>query len=46
MVLVGIDLAKNMFSVRGVAEVGKPARVRPAVPRAKPRHSLSVRQPP
>ena len=32
---VGIDLAKNVFAVHGVDEAGKPALVRPAVPRAK-----------
>ena len=32
---VGIDLAKNVFAVHGVDEHGKPALVRPSVPRAK-----------
>ncbi len=32
---VGIDLAKNVFAVHGVDEFGKPALVRPEVPRAK-----------
>jgi transposase len=35
IVFVGIDLAKNVFAVHGVDEHGKPALVRPAVPRAK-----------
>lgn len=32
---VGIDLAKNVFALHGVDEAGKPALVRPSVPRAK-----------
>jgi len=35
IVFVGIDLAKNVFAVHGVDEQGKPALVRPAVPRTK-----------
>jgi transposase len=35
IVTVGIDLAKNVFAVHGVDESGKPALVRPEVPRAK-----------
>jgi transposase len=35
IVCVGIDLAKNVFALHGVDEAGKPALVRPAVPRAK-----------
>ena len=35
IVIVGIDLAKNVFAVHGVDETGKPALVRPEVPRAK-----------
>jgi transposase len=35
IVTVGIDLAKNVFAVHGVDELGKPALVRPEVPRAK-----------
>jgi transposase len=35
IVTVGIDLAKNVFAVHCVDEVGKPALVRPEVPRAK-----------
>lgn len=35
IVTVGIDLAKNVFAVHGVDEAGKPALVRPSVPRAK-----------
>ena len=32
---IGIDLAKNVFAVHGVDATGKPALVRPSVPRAK-----------
>ncbi len=35
IVSVGIDLAKNVFAVHGVDESGKPALVRPNVPRGK-----------
>ena len=35
IVCVGIDQAKNLFAVHGVDEHGKPALVRPPVPRAK-----------
>lgn len=35
IVHIGIDLAKNVFAVHGVDEHGKPALVRPSVPRAK-----------
>ena len=35
IVSVGIDLAKNVFAVHGVDESGRPALVRPNVPRAK-----------
>ena len=35
IVTIGIDLAKNIFAVHGVDESGKPALVRPEVPRAK-----------
>ncbi|MBH9554386.1 IS110 family transposase [Inhella gelatinilytica] len=35
IVCVGIDLAKNVFALHGVDEAGKPALVRPTVPRAK-----------
>ena len=35
IVTVGIDLAKNVFAVHGVDETGKPALVRPEVPRDK-----------
>ena len=35
IVTVGIDIDKNVFSVHGVDECGKPALVRPEVPRAK-----------
>lgn len=42
---VGIDLAKNVFAVHGVDEHGKPALVRPAVPRAK-LHELIACLPP
>ena len=45
IVFVGIDLAKNVFAVHGVDEAGKPALVRPAVPRAK-LHELIASLPP
>ena len=45
IVFVGIDLAKNVFAVHGVDEHGKPALVRPAVPRAK-LHELIAALPP
>ena len=32
---VGINLAKKLFAMHGVDEAGKPAPVRPEVPRAK-----------
>ena len=35
IVTMGIDLAKNVFAVHGVDATGKPALVRPSVPRAK-----------
>ena len=35
IVSVGIDLAKNVFAVYGLDETGKPALVRPSLPRAK-----------
>ena len=35
IVTVGIDLAKNVFTMHGVDETGKPALVRAEVPRAK-----------
>ena len=35
IVTVGIDLAKNVFAVHGVDAAGKPALVRPSVPRSK-----------
>jgi transposase len=35
IVTVDIDLAKNVFAVHGVDEAGKPALVRPSVPRTK-----------
>ena len=35
IVSVGIHLTKNIFAVHGVDEAGKPALVRPTVPRAK-----------
>ena len=35
IVTVGIDLTKNVFAVHGVDETGKPALVRPEVPRTK-----------
>lgn len=45
IVVVGIDLAKNVFAVHGVDERGKPALVRPVVPRAK-LHELIAALPP
>ncbi len=45
IVHIGIDLAKNVFAVHGVDEAGKPALVRPAVPRAK-LHELIAGVPP
>ena len=45
IVFVGIDLAKNVFAVHAVDEHGKPALVRPAVPRAK-LHELIASLPP
>jgi len=42
---VGIDLAKNVFAVHGIDEGGKPALVRPAVPRAR-LHELIASLPP
>ncbi len=35
IVFVGVDLAKNVFAVHGVDECGRPALVRPNVPRDK-----------
>lgn len=35
IITIGIDLAKNVFAVHGVDESGKPALVRPEIPRAK-----------
>ena len=45
IVYVGIDLAKNVFAVHGVDEAGRPALVRPAVPRAR-LHELIAALPP
>lgn len=45
IVHVGIDLAKNVFAVHGVDAAGKPALVRPAVPRAR-LHELIASLPP
>jgi transposase len=45
IVFVGIDLAKNVFAVHGVDEAGKPALVRPLVPRAR-LHELIASLPP
>jgi transposase len=45
IVVVGIDLAKNVFAVHGVDEAGKPALVRPSVPRGK-LHELVAGLPP
>lgn len=33
IITVGIDLAKNVFAVHGVDEMGKPVLVKPRVPR-------------
>lgn len=35
IVFVGINLAKNVFAIHGVDKHGRPALVRPSVPRAK-----------
>lgn len=35
IVIIGIDLAKNVFAVHGVDATGKPTLVRPSVPRTK-----------
>lgn len=45
IVYVGIDLAKNVFAVHGVDEAGRPALVRPMVPRAR-LHELIAKLPP
>jgi transposase len=45
IVHVGIDLSKNVFAVHGVDEHGKPALVRPSVPRAR-LHELIASLPP
>ena len=45
IVFVGIDLAKNVFAVHGADATGKPALVRPAVPRAR-LHELVASLPP
>jgi transposase len=45
IVYVGVDLAKNVFAVHAVDEHGKPALVRPSVPRARP-HELIATLPP
>ena len=45
IVFVGIDLAKNVFAAHGMDEAGKPALVRPSVPRAK-LHELIASLPP
>lgn len=36
IVSVGIDLAKNVFSVHGMDEAGKPVLVRPATAHSRP----------
>ena len=41
IVYASIDLAKNVFAVHGVDESGKPALVRPSVPRAKLRELIA-----
>lgn len=45
ILIVGIDLAKNVFAVHGVNEAGKAELVRPAVPRDK-LHELLASLPP
>ena len=35
IVTIGIDLTKNVIAVQGVDATGKPALVRPCMPRAK-----------
>jgi transposase len=45
IVCVGIDLAKNVFALHGVDEAGKPALVRPAVPRAKLLEAIAALSP-
>lgn len=35
IVTLGIDLAKSVFAVHGVDATGRPALVRPGVPRAR-----------
>ncbi len=35
IITVGIDLAKNVFAVHGIDEAGKPALIKPKVPRDK-----------
>jgi transposase len=35
ILIIGIDLAKDVFATHGVGEAGKLALVRPSVPRAK-----------
>lgn len=45
IVTVGIDLAKRVFAVHGVNEVGRAELVRPAVPREK-LHELIATLPP
>ena len=45
IVCVGIDLAKNVFALHGVDEAGKPALVRPTVPRAKLMEAIAALPP-
>ena len=45
IVYIGIDLAKTVFAVHGVNEVGRAELVRPSVPRAK-LHELIGAPPP
>lgn len=42
IVTVGIDLPKNVFAIHDVDEAGKPALVRPNVPRAKLMEIIAV----
>ncbi|MEZ5705720.1 MAG: hypothetical protein R3E56_10820, partial [Burkholderiaceae bacterium] len=45
IVAIEIDLAKNAFAVHGVDASGKPALVRPSVPRAKLLELIALQPP-
>lgn len=45
IVTIGIDLAKNVFSIHGVNQAGKPALVLPAVKRAKLHETIAALPP-